>query len=279
MAKQRLGRGLNALIPEIPDEVEQGVQEVEITAITPNRNQPRQNFDKEKLEELAQSISQHGIVQPVLLRKVERGYEIVAGERRWRAARMAGMKAIPAVVKELDDRQVMELALIENLQREDLHPLEEAEAYRKLADEFGLTQEEISSAVGKSRPAVANALRLLTLPDPIKKLLFDNLISAGHGRALLPLEEKQQVIVAEKIIKENLSVRDTERIVNEIASGKKPVEKKKEEKQPWVLEMENILGEYLGTKVQIIPGRKKGKLEIEYYSPEDLERILEIIKQ
>lgn len=279
MAKQRLGRGLNALIPEMPDAAEQGVQEIEITDITPNRNQPRQNFDKDKLEELAQSISQHGIVQPVLLRKIERGYEIVAGERRWRAARIAGIKTIPAVVKELDDRQVMELALIENLQREDLHPLEEAEAYRKLADEFDLTQEEISAAVGKSRPAIANALRLLALPDPIKKLMLDNLISAGHGRALLALEEKQQLVIAEKIVKENLSVRDTEKIVNESADGERPAKKKKEDKQPWVLEIENALGEYFGTKVQIIPGRKKGRLEIEYYSSEDLERILEIIKQ
>jgi ParB/RepB/Spo0J family partition protein len=163
MAKKRLGRGLNALIPEMPETVDNGVKEIDISAITPNRNQPRQDFDQQKLEELAGSIAQHGIVQPILLRRLSRGYEIVAGERRWRAARLAGLKAVPAIVKELDDRQVMEMALIENLQREDLNPLEEAEAYKRLSEEFGLTQEDISNAVGKSRPAIANTLRLLGL--------------------------------------------------------------------------------------------------------------------
>lgn len=279
MAKQRLGKGLNALIPEMPEAGGQGVQEINISEITPNRNQPRQNFDKEKLEELAQSIMQHGIVQPVLLRKIDRGYEIVAGERRWRAARIAGFKTIPAVIKELDDRQVMELALIENLQREDLNPLEEAEAYRKLVEEFGLTQEEISSAVGKSRSAIANTMRLLNLSQEVQQLIRDNKISAGHARVLVPLDLKEQQLIIEKILKSDLSVRETEKLASKIINGKKTVGGKKKEKQPWIVEIENTLGEYLGTRVQIVPGKKKGRLEIEYYNAGDLERILELIRR
>ncbi len=278
MSKQRLGKGLNALIPELPQMGEQGVQEVLITDISPNKNQPRQQFDAEKMEQLAQSILKHGIVQPIALREIDQGFEIVAGERRWRAARMAGLKTIPAVVMELDERQVMEIALVENLQREDLNPIEEAEAYRILMEDFSLTQEEISSAVGKSRPAIANTLRLLGLPDDIKKMVRSNLLTAGHARALITLEESEQKKVAQKILKENLSVRETEKLIGSMSKPHKNQVAQARDKKPWIIEMEGLLGETLGTKVQIVQGRKKGKIEIEYYSAEDLERILEMIK-
>lgn len=279
MAKKRLGRGLNALIPEMPETVDNGVKEIDISAITPNRNQPRQDFDQQKLEELAGSIAQHGIVQPILLRRLSRGYEIVAGERRWRAARLAGLKAVPAIVKELDDRQVMEMALIENLQREDLNPLEEAEAYKRLSEEFGLTQEDISNAVGKSRPAIANTLRLLGLPEQIQGFIRDNRISAGHARAIIPLDEKQQLQVVGRILENSLNVRETEKLVNRILNQKKAHKQRTSQRQPWIAEVEGWLAEHLGTKVHIIQGKRKGKLEIEYYGAEDLERILDIIKK
>lgn len=279
MAKQRLGKGLTALIPDMPDVGQQGVQEISISEIAPNRDQPRQNFGREKLEQLAQSIIQHGIVQPVVLRELDRGYEIVAGERRWRAARIAGLKAIPAVIKELDDKQVMEMALIENLQREDLNPMEEAEAYKKLIDEYRLTQEEVSSVVGKSRSAIANILRLLSLPEDIQQMVRKELLSAGHARTVISLTDKDQQEVVHRIIKDNLSVRETEKLVDSIIkkeSNKRT--KTKKEKEAWIVEVENSIGELLGTRVQISRGRKKGKIEIEYYSTEGLERILEFIK-
>lgn len=279
MVKRRLGKGLTALIPELPETGKEGVSEINVSEIFPNKNQPRQNFDREKLEQLARSIVQHGVLQPVVLRKAERGYEIVAGERRWRAARIAGLKSIPAVVKELDDRQVMELALIENLQREDLNPIEEAEAYKKLIDEFGLTQEEISAAVGRSRSAVANTLRLLTLPKDIQKLIRDEILTAGHARAIIPLNDRQRREVIERIIKDNLSVRETEKLASSVTQKKAKKTKKGKAKDAWIMEIENSLGELLGTRVQLVQGKKKGKIEIEYYTMEDLERILEHFKR
>jgi len=258
MAKQRLGKGLTALIPDMPEVGGQGVQEISISEISPNREQPRRNFDRDKLEQLAQSIIHHGIVQPVVLRELERGYEIVAGERRWRAARIAGLKTIPAVVKELDEKQVVEIALIENLQREDLNPIEEAEAYKKLLDEHGLTQEEISSVVGKSRPAIANTLRLLNLPEDIQQMVRKEIITAGHARTVISLSDKERQEVLEKIIKDNLSVRETEKLVDSIMK-RRNIRKAKDKKEKE-------------------EGKKKGKIEIEYYTTEGLERILEFIK-
>lgn len=278
MAKQRLGKGLNALIPELPQIEDQGVQKLPINDIAPNRNQPRQHFDAEKMEELAESISKHGVVQPIAVRKLDKGFEIVAGERRWRAARMAGLKTVPAVVMELDERQVMEIALVENLQREDLNPIEEAEAYKTLTEEFGLTQDEISSAVGKSRPAIANTLRLLSLSDDIQSMVRDNLLTAGHARALITLEAGEQKEVVERILKDGLSVRETEKLIGSMAKAGKEKAKAAKVKKPWVMEMEGMLGELLGTKVQIVQGRKKGKIEIEYYNNDDLERILDLIR-
>ncbi len=277
MSKKRLGKGLNALIPELPQVDDQGVKEIPVNDITPNRNQPRQNFDAEKMEQLAESINKHGVVQPIAVRKIDRGYEIVAGERRWRAARMAGLKTVPAVVMDLDERQVMEIALVENLQREDLNPIEEAEAYKTLMEEFGLTQEEISSAVGKSRPAITNTLRLLNLCAEVQGLVKENLLSAGHARALIVLGEKQQREAAEKILKEQLSVRETEKLVGKLAGERRERAAGVKDKTPWVVDMEEQIGEVLGTKVRITQGKKKGKIEIEYYGTEDLERILELI--
>jgi ParB family chromosome partitioning protein len=277
MSKKRLGKGLNALIPELPQVDDQGIREISVNDIAPSRKQPRQDFDSEKMEQLAESVAKHGVVQPIAVRKIDRGYEIVAGERRWRAARMAGLKTVPAVVMDLDEKQAMEIALVENLQREDLNPIEEAEAYRTLMDEFGLSQEEISSAVGKSRPAIANTLRLLSLCAEVQKLVKENLLSAGHARALVVLGEKQQKEAAEKILKEQLSVRETEKLAGKLAGERSERAARSKDKNPWVVDMEEQIGEVLGTKVQIIQGKKKGKIEIEYYGAEDLERILELI--
>ncbi|MGI6697811.1 MAG: ParB/RepB/Spo0J family partition protein [Clostridiales bacterium] len=277
MSKKRLGKGLNALIPELPQVDGQGIREIPVNDIAPNRKQPRQNFDAEKMDQLAGSINKHGVVQPIAVRKIDRGYEIVAGERRWRAARMAGLKTVPAVVMDLDEKQAMEIALVENLQREDLNPIEEAEAYKTLMDEFGLTQEEISNAVGKSRPAITNTLRLLSLCTEVQGLVKENLLSAGHARALIVLGEKQQKEAAEKILKEQLNVRETEKLVSKLAGGPSERAARTKDKNPWVADMEGQIGEILGTKVQIIQGKKKGKIEIEYYGAEDLERIMELI--
>jgi ParB family chromosome partitioning protein len=278
LSKQRLGKGLNALIPELPQMEDQSIQEISVNDIAPNRNQPRQQFDADKMEQLSESISKHGVVQPIAVRRIDRGYEIVAGERRWRAARMAGLKTVPAVVMELDERQVMEIALVENLQREDLNPIEEAEAYKTLMEEFNLTQEEISAAIGKSRPAIANTLRLLSLSEDIQRLVRTNRLTAGHARALIALGEEDRGTVVDRILKEELSVRETEKLIGSMVEGRKRKAAPTKEKKPWLMDMEEQIAEILGTKVQIIQGRKKGKIEIEYYSPEDLERILEFIK-
>jgi ParB family chromosome partitioning protein len=277
MAKQRLGKGLNALIPELPQIDEQGVKEIPITDIMPNKQQPRQRFDAEKLQQLADSISKHGIVQPVALRKIENGYELAAGERRWRAARMAGLRTVPAVIMELDERQMTEIALVENLQREDLNPMEEASAYKILMEEYGLTQEQVAAAVAKSRPAVTNTLRLFGLAADIQQMVRDGRLTAGHARALVSLDESRQKTVAEKVLKEDLSVRETEKLINKTARGRKKHPKSKE-KKPWILETEALMEELLGTKVQIVQNKKKGKIEIEFYCSEDLDRILQLIK-
>lgn len=278
MTKQRLGKGLSALIPELPSLEDQGVREIPINDITPNKNQPRQNFDIKSMEALTASISKHGIVQPIAVRKTDGGYEIAAGERRWRAARMAGLKTVPAAIMELNERQVMEIALVENLQREDLNSIEEAEAYRTLMKEFELTQEQISAAVGKSRPAIANVLRLLNLTEDIQRMVRNNVLTAGHARTLITLGEKEQKEAAQKIVKEDLSVRETEKLVGAMTKGPRTKKGKVKEKPPWVIETEDTIGELFGTKVQIIQGKKKGKIEIEYYGSEDLERLVELFR-
>ncbi|NLY44299.1 MAG: ParB/RepB/Spo0J family partition protein [Clostridiaceae bacterium] len=278
MAKKVLGKGLGALLPELDNEKEGVIREVRISEIEPNQSQPRKRFDEEKIESLAESIRTHGIIQPIIVKRLETGfYQIIAGERRWRAAKIAGLKMIPVVVKDYDKRELIEVALIENLQREDLNPIEEAEAYYNLMQDYQLTQEEISARVGKSRSAIANALRLLNLPDSIKQMLIEEKITNGHARALLSIEENDlQEEIANKIIDEGLSVRQTEKLVKNLLSGKKKsVSQKKEDELSHVyVDLENRLSEKIGTKVRIYPGKNKSKIEIEYYTDDDLERII-----
>ncbi|MDI3480848.1 MAG: ParB family transcriptional regulator, chromosome partitioning protein [Tepidanaerobacteraceae bacterium] len=277
MSKKGLGKGLGALIPELTKD-EENIQEISIKEIKINKNQPRKHFDEKKLEELADSIKQHGVLQPVILRKnADGGYELVAGERRWRAARKAGIEKVPAIIKELSDLNVMEIALIENLQREDLNPLEEAEAYKKLIEEFGMTQEELSKRVGKSRSQIANTVRLLNLDDEIKKLIMEEKLTAGHARALLSIEDKKERLkLANRISEENMSVRQIEEAVKHNLS-KKLKERKKDDINPAFIHISEQLQTALGTRVKIKGTEKKGKIEIEFYSEDELERILEAI--
>lgn len=284
MAKRALGKGLGALLDNTDLDDDSSIKEIKLTEIEPNKSQPRKNFDEEKLQVLSESIKLHGVIQPIIVKKLQTGfYQIIAGERRWRAARMAGLKTIPAVIKDYNKKEVMEVALIENLQREDLNPIEESEAYQNLMTEYNLTQEEISERVGKSRSAIANSLRLLNLADNVKPLLIQDKISSGHARTILALEEHElQWKVAQKIINEQLSVRQTEKYVKELLKGKvkKTEEKKQDQDQNVVnqfLDIESTLSQNLGTKVKIFPGKNKSKIEIEYYSDEDLERLLKLL--
>ncbi|MGB9976603.1 ParB/RepB/Spo0J family partition protein [Thermovenabulum sp.] len=279
MPKKALGKGLGALIP-VDEEKEENLIEIDVDKIYSRENQPRKNFDEEKLIELAESIKTHGIIQPIILKKTEKGYEIVAGERRWRAAKIAGLKKIPAVVKELTREEIMEVALIENIQREDLNPIEEAEAYRTLIEQCGLTQEELAKKLGKSRPFIANTLRLLNLDDEIKSMMIKGEISSGHARALLSLEDSEErLLLAKKISKEGLSVRETEEFIKKTREdkikGKTDKEKRNEENRFNVIE--EILRSALGTKVTVKGNEERGKIEIEFYSKEELERIIELI--
>jgi len=277
-SKRGLGKGLQALFSEQEVSQEDGVVEIRVSDIRPNKYQPRRDFPAEKLEELARSISLHGVLQPIVVRDIIGGYELVAGERRWRACKMAGLETIPAIVRPFSDNEMMEIALIENLQREDLNPLEEATAYRQLLDEFGLTQEELSQRIGKSRSHIANILRLLQLPPEIQESVSRGTISMGHARALLGLEKKAQQLEAwRQVVEKGLSVRETEALVQHLKAGKEPRRKRAEQKEPHILALEASLQENLGTKVQIWPGRKKGRIEIEYYTEEDLERICRLL--
>ncbi|GAQ24875.1 MULTISPECIES: ParB/RepB/Spo0J family partition protein [Tepidanaerobacter] len=279
MNKHGLGRGLDALIPTEQEGIET-IQEINIDEIVVNNKQPRKDFDEEKLEELAASMEQHGVLQPVILRKVGRGYELVAGERRWRAAAKAGIKKIPAVVKELSDGDVLEIALIENLQREDLNPIEEASAYKQLMDEFGLTQEELAKRVGKSRSQIANTLRLLNLEEEILKFIFEGKLTAGHARALLSIEDKKlRYGLAKKISNEGLSVRQAEQLAQNLLQKKEKKSSRQTTISPIMSDIAEKLQQSLGTKVRIRGSEKRGKIEIEFYSSEELERILEVIAE
>lgn len=278
MSKRGLGRGLEALIPVL-DKHEENVQEIDIKKIVANDKQPRKDFDESKLDELAASMKQHGVLQPVILRKKGSVYELVAGERRWRAAAKAGIERIPAIVKELSDAEVMEIALIENLQREDLNPMEEAMAYKSLMNDFGLTQEELSKRVGKSRSQIANTVRLLNLDKEIQDLVTDDKLTAGHARALLSIQDKSMRIkLAKRICEEDLSVRQTEQIVKKISKEKsKMANEKPKEINPVIIDITEKLQRALGTRVKIKGNEKRGKIEIEFYSGDELERILEAI--
>jgi len=274
-----LGRGLHALISENTDSVDNnGVEEIKLIDIDPNINQPRKTFNEEKISELVESIRNHGIVQPILVQRVKGRYMIVAGERRWRAAKLAGLKTIPAVIRDFTDQEIMEIGLIENLQREDLNVIEEALAYKKLMEEFNLTQENISQRVGKSRPSIANTLRLLNLNPDVLKLVQDGNITGGHARALLAIEDKdKQLELAWKIVDENLSVRDIENLAKLLLNPAQKPSKQPNKKDIFLIETEETLKRRLGTKVNIIKGKKKGKIEIEYYSLQELERLIELL--
>jgi len=285
MVKRGLGKGLGALIPT-PEVVEYNpeqdvVLEISVEEIIPNSFQPRKEFDPEKLQELASSIQEHGVIQPVIVRPRlnNTGYELVVGERRLRACKMIGLEKIPAVIKTLSDQEMTEIALIENIQRENLNPVEEAKAYKRLIEEFGLTQEEVAKKVGKSRPFVANFLRLLQLPSDILDLLADGKVTVGHVRPLLSLvNESLQRQVVKEILEKNLSVRETEETVKKIIKDKtsKRILKKKNT-PPVFLDLQEQLQNKFGTKVLIKDSGKRGKIEIEYYNYDDLQRIIDMI--
>ena len=277
-----LGRGLNALLgdPELPAQGE-GAVSLPISQVEPGLNQPRKHFDEGALADLADSIRIHGIIQPLTVRRLASGYyQIIAGERRWRAAKSAGLSEIPAVIIEADDRKVMELGLIENLQREDLNPAEEARGYRTLMEEYGLTQDQVARQMGKSRPAVANTLRLLALPDELMELLEDGSLSAGHARAILALPSPAlQREAAKKVIKDQLSVRQTEALVKVMQKGKPDKPKPAEESLSLYLgELEKDLSGRLGRKVKIAHRGKKGRIELEYYDSQDFEGLLALLQ-
>lgn len=292
-----LGKGLDALFGDVEVNIQEkpkketpkkkeeekpvaagGINYININDIKPNSNQPRKTFDEDKLEELAASIEAHGLIQPIVLRKVSKGYEIVAGERRWRAARKIGIKEVPCIVKELTDEENMLLAIIENMQREDLNPIEEAEGIRQMIDTYGLTQEQVSKSVGKSRPYIANCLRLLRLPEVIRNYLADGSFSTGHAKAIAAVDdEEKQIKLAETAIKEGLSVRQLEKLAKEDKSAVKPKPRART-KNADVKRVEEDLKIVLGTKVNLNQKGKKGVIEIEYYSKEELERLIELLK-
>lgn len=270
-----LGRGLDSLFADNSvDELNPSVNKLRIMEIEPNRDQPRKDFDEKSLSELAESIEQHGVLQPLVVRPLTNGgYQLVAGERRWRAARIAGLTEVPVVIKELTDEEVIEIAMIENLQREDLNPLEEALGYRYMMDELNITQEQAAEKVGKSRPAVANAIRLLRLPDEVQEMVKNNLISPGHARALLGFENQELIIqAAKRIVKEDLSVREVETLVKN--SQKAPKVPKQQKRDKFFSEVELALVENLGRKVKIKESKKNsGVLEIEFFDKDDLESL------
>ena len=284
--KKGLGKGLESLLMStdisvddtVDDENIEGLSRLDIDDIKPNENQPRKTFDPEKIEDLANSIKEHGVIQPLVVRKIETGYEIVAGERRWRAARQAGLKEIPCIVRELSDEQNMLFAIIENMQREDLNPIEEAEGLERMITNFGMTQSEISKSVGKSRPYITNSLRLLKLPDEIKDMMVDGKLTTGHGRALITIEDEDKAIeIAKKVAKEGLSVRKIEELANE-KKKKRGKPAKRAPKSPDVLLVERELKDVLGTKVNLNMTGNKGVIEIECYSKDEANRIIEMLK-
>lgn len=302
MVKKGLGKGLGAIFGE--DVVKESEEEqakakaetaakkeknnelmVKVALITPNKEQPRKNFDEEQLQELADSIKQYGVLQPLLVKKEGSFYEIIAGERRWRAAKMAGIKEVPVVLREYSKQEAMEIALIENVQREDLNPIEEAQAYQRLIKEFGLTQEEIAVRVSKNRATITNTMRLLKLDGQIQKMLIQGVITSGHARALLSLENSEQQLKAVKqVIEGSLSVRETERLVKRLIKEESGEEKSKKEKKDEALlliyqSLEERMKTVMGTKVSIHnKDKNKGRIEIEYYSEAELERIVEMIE-
>jgi ParB family chromosome partitioning protein len=278
MSKRGLGKGLEALIPKVEQKEKGLVVEMDVESLTPNLFQPRKNFDKEKMEELKGSIKKHGIIQPIVVRKMSNGYEIVAGERRLKAAKEIGLKKIPAIIKSINNEKSLEIALVENIQREDLNPVEQANAFKRLIDEFKLTQQELAEATGKSRALVTNTIRLLKLNPEIQKNISEGKISFGHAKLLLSIEDEEvQGAVCDRIIANDLSVRDTERLIKNIEKVQKKQFKVKNITIERFPEVEERLREVLGTKISILCDGKKGKINIEFYSKEDLRRIVDLL--
>lgn len=293
--KKGLGKGLDSLIPDnksmksVTSEktveskedaaAKSGVQVMKINEVEPNRDQPRKNFDEDALLELSDSIKQFGVLQPLLVRKRKDYYEIIAGERRWRAAKLAGVKEVPVIEKEYTDQEILEIGLIENIQRENLNPIEEAIAYKRLLEEFNLKQDEVAERVSKSRTAVTNSMRLLKLSDKVQQMIIDDMISTGHARALLAIDDPElQYTLANKIFDEKLSVRETEKLVKEIKNPKKPKEKKPVANSFIYQDLEEKMKSVFGTKVSIASkGKGKGKIEIEYYSDNELEHLFDMM--
>lgn len=285
--KTALGGGVNALfqnktvIEEVKKEVSDSVILINITDIEPGEGQPRKNFDKDKIQQLADSIKEHGIIQPIVVSKEGSVYRIIAGERRWRAARVAGLKQIPAIEKTVSRKEVLELALIENIQREDLNPIEEAEAYQRLIDEYKLTQENLSMVVGKSRPFITNKMRLLVLEKEIRMMIIKGDLSEGHGRTLLSINDKENQLVAAKLIVENgYSVRQTEDLVKKLNNPKKADENEQPEVDTSFIEIKKIqndLKNALGTKVKLVDNKGKGKIVIDYFSADERERLIQYL--
>ncbi len=279
-----LGRGLDSLIPQMHGSEEQDPSPYffcDITEIRPNRYQPRIQFSKDELQELSDSIRTQGIIQPLLVRKDGAGYELIAGERRLRASKIAGLQQVPVVIKDITDREMLELSIIENIQRENLNPLEEAEAYHRLITEFDITQEEAANRVGKSRSAVTNILRLRQLPEPVKAAMMDKLLSMGHARALLGAQSTAvQNAAMRAVLANSLSVRQTEALIKRLNADKKPSRHPKPgTDQIYFKDLEESLSRHFGTRVQIKRKGKKGKLEIDFYSDEDLDRLLMLLNQ
>lgn len=290
-----MGKGLDSLIPDnksmksVTSEktveskedaaAKSGVQVMKINEVEPNRDQPRKNFDEDALLELSDSIKQFGVLQPLLVRKRKDYYEIIAGERRWRAAKLAGVKEVPVIEKEYTDQEILEIGLIENIQRENLNPIEEAIAYKRLLEEFKLKQDEVAERVSKSRTAVTNSMRLLKLSDKVQQMIIDDMISTGHARALLAIDDPElQYTLANKIFDEKLSVRETEKLVKEIKNPKKPKEKKPVANSFIYQDLEEKMKSVFGTKVSIASkGKGKGKIEIEYYSDDELEHLFDMM--
>ncbi|MDP2945322.1 MAG: ParB/RepB/Spo0J family partition protein [Atribacterota bacterium] len=278
MVKRGLGKGLEALIPKAEQKEKGLVIEMDVESLTPNLFQPRKNFDREKMEELKGSIKKHGMIQPIIVRKMANGYEIVAGERRLKAAKEIGLKKIPAIIKSINNEKSLEIALVENIQREDLNPVEQANAFKRLADEFNLTQQELAEATGKSRALVTNTIRLLKLNPEIQKNISEGKISFGHAKLLLSIEDEEvQRAVCDRIIASGLSVRETERLIKNIEKVQKKQFKVKNITIEHFPEVEGRLRDVLGTKISILYDGKRGKINIEFYNKEDLRRIVDLL--
>ena len=294
--KRGLGKGLDSLIPtnvmmesevkhatvstaSSAEEEKDGTLMVKLSKVEPNREQPRKNFDEDSLQELAESLKQFGMLQPILVQNRGDYYEIIAGERRWRAAKIAGLKEVPVIVRELTDQEIVEISLIENIQREDLNPIEEAQAYKRLLTEFHLKQDEVAERVSKSRTAVTNSMRLLKLCDEVQKMVADDMISTGHARALISIEDpEEQYLIAQKIFDEKLSVREVEKLVKDLHKPPKPPKEENKTLQAIYQEISERLKQSLSTKVSVSAKQNgAGKIEIEFYNHEDLERLLERI--